>query len=202
MKGLRKYSFKITKKAKASMGNVIINYFDLEHIAIHPDVVDINILAESDRACCYVLSSRMLGIPMHTLNYYEYLPPGQVVQVAKNWMGIICTDSRCTEHRNEEGTIEYSEVDITVTLWLKWWAYPLRRILERLLVRFNQKLLLEDLPILEGRQSQTGDYVLDYLRPEQPTLFKEMLQKSFSKDGKPVFPDSAGLDSVGPDSKR
>ena len=175
-----KHRFTIVKPIAASMSNVIANYLDIEHIPVHPNLTDVEIISETDTVVCFRMTSRILGVPVPNIHYFEYRPPNQVLQVIKSPLGPMTVLSTTREF--EGGTAQaHCEVTVETEIDLPAWAYPLRHLLEKILRASNQRVLDEDLAILLRRQRLFGDYIEDYLRPDQPLMCKEAFRRSFSR---------------------
>lgn len=185
-----KHRFTIVKPIAASLSNVIANYLDIEHIPVHPNLTDVEILSETDTVVCFRMTSRILGIPVTNVHYFEYRPPHQVLQIIKSPLGPMVVLSTARELNS--GTPQVlTEVTVETELDLPGWAWPLRHLLERILRASNQRVLDEDLQILLRRQARTGDYIEDYLRPGQPLMCKEAFRNAFSRRGSATEPEPA-----------
>jgi hypothetical protein len=80
-----------------------------------------------------------------------------------------------------EARVPRCEVDVATELDLSRLAWPLRRLLERVLRRLNRRVLEEDREILERRQRLFGSTVEDYLREDQFLLFKETFRAHYGR---------------------
>lgn len=175
-----KHRFTIVKPIAASMSNVIANYLDIEHIPVHPNLSDVEIISETDTVVCFRMTSRILGIPVVNIHFFEFRPPNQVLQVIKSPLGPMTVVSTTREFASGTPGV-HSEVTVETEIDLPLWAYPFRGMLERILRRSNQRVLDEDLDILLRRQALLGDYIEDYLRPGQPLMCKEAFRRAFSR---------------------
>lgn len=170
------HSFTILKRMGASRANVIANYLDLEHIPIHTGIANLSLIAESDRAACFRLDSKVFGFTTTNVHYFEFRPPDGIFQAVKTPLGPMTVLATVREFPDGAAGAR-CEVTVEVELDMPRWAYPFRRLVERLLRRLNRKVLEEDLQILERRQLLFGDSVADYLRAEQRMLFKPLFAK-------------------------
>jgi hypothetical protein len=172
------HSFTILKRMEASRSNVIANYLDLEHIPIHSGLANLALLAESERAACFRVDSKVLGFTTRNVHYFEFRPPDRVFQAVRTPLGPMTVLATVREFQG--GSPEaWCEVAVDTALDLPIWAWPFRRLVERLLRRLNAKVLEEDLLILRRRRTLFGESVEDYLRDGQPLLFKPLFARHY-----------------------
>lgn len=177
-----KHTFTIVKHIASSRANVVANYLDLEHLPVHPGLRRCRVLSESDRAACFEMTSMVGPLPVRNVHYFELRPPAQIFHAVRSPLGPMYVTS--TVHEFDGGTPNVRcEVTVETTLELPRLLYPARRLVERLLRYLNDQVLAEDETILERRQALLGDYVDDYLRPEQFLLFKELFAEHYGSRG-------------------
>lgn len=173
------HSFVLKKYAHTTIGQVVANYLDIEHILFHTQTTlrRIQLLSQTERSACFFLQSKLGPFSATTLNYYEFRPPNQFFQVAHSRWFTLAHLSTIEELKSGE-----VEVTVAVTLYLPFWLYPFRKLIEALLRWQDRRIHEEDRRILERRYEIAGGWVGDYLRPWQPLLFKKEFAKFFGTE--------------------
>lgn len=176
-----KHTFTIIKRIAASRSNVIANYLDLEHLPVHSGLAECRVMSETDRAACFEMTTRVGPLRVRNVHYFEFRPPHQIFHAIKSPLGPMYVVS--TVEELESGTPQArSEVTVETTIDLPRWVYPARLLVEKLLRRLNEKVLLEDRAILDRRQALVGDSVEDYLRDQQRILFKDLFRRHYGAE--------------------
>ena len=182
-----RHQFTIIKKILASKSNVIANYLDLEHIPVHSGLMACRVLAETDRAACFELTSRVGPFKVRNVHYFEFRPPDQIFHAVKSPLGPMHIVSTVREFA--AATTPHCEVEVVTVIDLPRALWPVRSLVERLLRHLNDVVLREDLTILERRQALFGDWVEDYLHDQECILFKELFRQYYaSGSGRPARP--------------
>jgi len=172
-----KHQFTIVKHVKCSLANVIANYLDLEHMPAHSGLMACRVMSEADRAACFEITSKVGPFQIRNVHYYEFRPPNQIFHAVESPLGPMYVLSTVAEFGSGTDDVR-SEVTVETTLDLPRVLFPMRGLIERLLRRLNATVHQEDCAILERRQRLFGDGVSDYLRDEQPLLFKDVFRES------------------------
>lgn len=173
-----KHQFSILKEVPASLPGVIANYLDLEHVPVHSGLRACQILGETDRAACFVLTSDVGPFRVRNVHYFEFRPPNQIMQVVKTPLGPMRVLSTATSLGPGK-----TDVLVDVEIDLPRWLYPFRALVERVARRLNRTVLDEDLTVLLRRERLFGDHIEDYLRPQQVMLFKDVFRQHYSRRG-------------------
>jgi len=174
-----KCQFSLVKHVRASRSNVIANYLDLEHLSFHSGLSRCRDISEADRVACFELTSKIGPMKVRNVHYYEFRPPNQLFHAIRSPLGPMYVVSTVEEF--DSGTPDVRcEVTVETTLELPRLLYPARGLIERLLRRTNAVVLQEDLTILDRRHALFGDYIEDYLRPQQRILFKETFRRHYA----------------------
>jgi hypothetical protein len=168
----------IEKKAIGSMGNVIANYLDLEHVGYHPGLSDLHVFRESDKTACFSLNSRIGFWTFKNVHYFEYAPPNKIIQVVKTWLGPMKIESTVVDFFDTKG---YSSVTVNVEIVTNSLWFFFRKPLIYLLRRSNERILMEDNKILARRAKIFGASIEDYLKPDIVLLFKKQFDAAFGK---------------------
>ena len=173
-----KHRFTILKRMQASLPVVIANYLDLEHIPVHSGLRGCDVLSETDRAACFVLTSQVGPFPVRNVHYFEFRPPNEIVHVVRTPLGPMRVVSTATDASGPDGPC--TEVLVDVEIDLPRLVFPFRGLLEWVLRRLNQKVLDEDMTVLLRRERLYGSWIENFLRPRQMILFKELFREHFS----------------------
>lgn len=178
-----KHRFTIIKRMAASLPEVMANYLDLEHIPVHSGLRDCEVLSETDRAACFVLTSRVGPFPIRNVHYFEFRPPCEILHIVKTPLGPMRVVSTASEADAAAGVC--TEVRVDVEIDLPRLVYPFRALIERILRHLNQVVLDEDIVLLERREKLFGAWIEDYLQPRQVILFKELFRQHYSGTADP-----------------
>lgn len=168
------HRFEIVKQVPASAANVIVNYFDLEHLEMHRAFRSVRVVHEGQTSACYLLRLRFLGLPLSSFTYYEFIPPNTIINAARAFFGTVKTTSQITAVAEQPAQ---TNIHVQVEIDMPKWLYPLRALPEWALRRLNKQLFAEDLAIWSRRQTLFGDGVDDYLSDHNYLLFKQALRQ-------------------------
>lgn len=174
------FRFTIEKPVPASVSNVVANYLDLDHVPSHSALSDCQVVSESDRVACFLLTSKIGPFRFRNAHYFEYRPPNQILQVVKTILGPMIVLATARPHA-ETNSDTLCLVEVNIELHLPGWAYPFRNLIRWLLMRADHVVLEEDNRILKRRQRLFGDNIDDYLHPENRMLFKDAFRKAFQR---------------------
>lgn len=176
-----KHRFTILKRMEASLPEVIANYLDLEHIPVHSGLRGCEVLSETERTACFVLTSKVGPLPVRNVHYFEFRPPHQILHVVKSPLGPMRVLSTARDASGPEGAC--TEVEVDVEIELPRLVFPFRALVERVLRHLNRVVLDEDMTVLRRRERLFGPWIEDYLRPRQRILFKELFRQHYSQAG-------------------
>ncbi len=177
-----RHHFTIVKHVRCSRANVIANYLDLEHMPAHSGLMACRVMSETGQAACFEITSKVGPLKIRNVHYYEFRPPNQIFHAVESPLGPMYVLSTVEEFGSGTPDVR-SEVTVETTLDLPRLLFPARALVERLLRRLNRTVHVEDCAILERRQRLFGDDVSDYLRDEQPLLFKDRFRESVERGG-------------------
>jgi hypothetical protein len=163
----------------ASLPQVIANYLDLEHIPVHSGLRACEVLSETERTACFVLTSQVGPFAVRNVHYFEFRPPREILHVVETPLGPMRVISTASEVDGSGGAC--TDVLVDVEIDLPTLVFPFRRLVERILRYLNQVVLDEDMGLLLRRQALFGDFIEDFLRPRQVILFKELFREHYSK---------------------
>lgn len=177
-------SIQIEKRIPASLGNVIANYLDIEHLDFHSGLGGCQVVSETATAACLLIRSVFGPLQWRNLHFYEFRPPNVIINAIRSPVGPMVVQSEAEAQRTPDGRA-LTVVRVHARIDLVWWGRPFWPLLRAVLVKANRRILAEDLEILGARQQRFGDDVSGYLRSGQPLLFKDAFRRSFESDPHP-----------------
>ena len=170
--------FEMQQQMRASRAQVLANYFDLEHVAIHEAMLDAKVLIDTRDVAAFQIDTRLFGFLLKSVYTFQFSGPSELTQLVKTPFGPLRIDSVFTEH--DSGTPDvHTVIDIVVQLDLPAPLWPLRGALKAAMLRSREQILREDAPLVERRQKLYGAYIDDYLRDGLQILFREQMREHF-----------------------
>jgi len=182
-----KHEFTLVKRIPASRANVIANYLDLEHLPVHSGLAGCRVMSETERTACFEMTSWVGPLRFRNVHYFEFRPPSDIFHAVKSPLGPMYVHSSVAELDSGTPGVR-SEVTVRTVIDLPPFLYPVRGLVEKVLRHLNATVLTEDRAILDRRQALLGDNVEDYLRDQQPLLFKELFRRHYSRARPPSEP--------------
>lgn len=169
---------KLRKRIPASPGNVVANYLDVEHLDFHSGLGGCEVVSETSTTACLRIRSRVGPWAWSNIHYYEFRPPGEIINATTSPIGPMVVQSRVMADP-ADATGASSVVDVSLRVELAWWAIPFWPVLREMLRRTNRRILEEDLQILRLRQQRFGNAVADYLSVHHRILFAAAFRSAF-----------------------
>ncbi len=183
------HRFTIDKIVPASLPQVVANYFDMEHLVIHSAIHNPKLTSSQPDEIEVQYTVGRWPARRTVRQTIRYNPPGDIIQVMSSPIGPVTAESKIAASDTDKAQCT---ICTRISLDLPIWAWPMRRMLEQIVRRANQKTLAEDLAILTRRQRLFGSGIDDYLAPAQPILFKDKLLATFAGNSG-TGPDNAGI---------